>query len=171
MIAVASSDEHEWVTRQTLARDLRLSVQRIDQLRAQFGNKFERRAGNGPRAKVQICKPDWLRMWALVEASGRGAPATAFEQEFFGDEPGDWQSKCWEEKFYALRDERAKRHDRIIWRDDVHKFVTIAASELRKLGEQMQKKFGADAQDDVDDCLNNIVHHSDSYLADADSTA
>ena len=109
--------EHEWASRQDVARDLRLSVQRIDQLRSQFGNKHERKAGNGPRAKVLLCKPEWFRLWAQAEA--RGGSPTESEREFFGEDGGDWQQKCWEEKFYALRDERAKRHDEIILREDV----------------------------------------------------
>lgn len=162
----AAEKADEWATRQQLANDLRLSVQRIDQLRTQFGNRFERKDGAGPRAKVLICKPDWLRLWARAESSR--SSQSDDEKEFFGDEAG-WQDKCWEEKYYALRDERAKRHERIIWRDDVHQLLTATASKIRSLGEKLQHRFGIEAQDLVNDTLDDIVHQSEAYLTNGDS--
>lgn len=99
----------------------------------------------------------WLRQ-SFADRSKK----TGTEHEFFG--AAEWQGKCWEERFYELRDKRQQRHEQLCWREDVHKILSIIASEIRRLGERLQHKYGPDAQDFVNDALDNIKLQSLAFL-------
>ncbi len=60
--------------------------------------------------------------------------------EFFpGASDDDWQEKCWQERFYELRDKRLARERDMLPRGVVHQVHIQWAARLRKLAEKLAK--------------------------------
>lgn len=103
-----------------------------------------------------------IMLWYRQQFADRDTK-TKGEREFFDD----WQGKCWEERYYELLDKREKRQEQLILREDFHLVLNIIIAELRQAGERLQRTYGADAQDVLNDAIDNIKHHAQAQFKDA----
>ena len=150
-------DDLSWFTRTQLASAVGLGEAQLDRMREKFSNAFEKRVGK--RRQVKIFAPSWLSMYYKDRLRVRTA------EGIDSGEDDEWQEKCWEEKYYALRDSRRQRHRQLISRADVHVFMGILSSSVRQLGERLQRAYGTDAQDMVDDSIDDAMGRAEAVLA------
>lgn len=91
----------------------------------------------------------------------RAAKADKSLQEFFPDvNDEDYQSKCWEEKYYALRDDRHLREQTMLPAPAIGEIFGRIADHLRAFGEDLGKHYGKEAQEmfleSWEDCQGDV---------------
>lgn len=74
-----------------------------------------------------------------------------------------------EERWKRERIKRQLEEQEIIARDKVHDIFGIIGGVIRGMGEQLQKQFGPDAVDILDECLDDIDRQSTEIFGDDDN--
>jgi len=121
----------------------------IDSIGARYGWPVKRGATVAP-PDILASVFEWVK--TNSREINKAITAKGFEAEIGLDDGqgADWQDKCYEEKFYSLRDQRLQREGDMLPREVVRAFHGEWSEILRQLFEQFDKReklTGAEAHD------------------------
>lgn len=107
-----------------------LGVQRaqLDNWRRALGNVHER-ADPGVGGAVWIFAPQWFPALCRLLIS-RAKKQTARDELLDEDSEAAWQDKCFEEKYYELRDKRLVRERQLVPIEEVNSLMAIVGADL-----------------------------------------
>jgi phage terminase Nu1 subunit (DNA packaging protein) len=92
----------------------------------------------------------WLR------EAGPWRPADGCDPLLVGGERSDALERYRDERAKLARLDRLERERQLIPRDEIHGLLAEVAGLLRAAGDRLQKQFGRDAQDVLDNALDDV---------------